>query len=132
MELDFDPLDLPPPRPSPHRSRRLRKKLFIEEFQQFGFHVGFQLDPGLSNSQLDQLHDRFIIEAIEGNSLSCGGGGSRTELHFYVLGSGPSHHLVSATEGQRAAVMDWLAANRDQGVIDFAASSLMDANYDPA
>lgn len=132
MELDFDPLDIPPPRPSPHRSRRLRKKLFIEEFQQFGFHVGFRLNPDLSAGQLEQMFDRFLMEAIEGNSLSCGGGGSLTEMSFYVMGSGPHRRQVSATEEQRQAVLSWLEDNRANGVVDFAASPLMDANYDPA
>lgn len=129
MELEHEPLGIPLPRASRHRSRRLRKKLFLDEFQQMGFSVAFKLDPELPRDQAEILWDRFLDEAIEGNGLSCGGGGSWHEAHFYVMPAyGPGHR--SAQPHQRTAVLEWFEANRDQGVVDYGASPLMDANYD--
>lgn len=129
MELKHDPVGIPLPRASRNRSRRLRKKLFLDEFQQLGFSVAFKLDPDLPRDQSEVLWDRFIEEAIEGNNLSCGGGGTWTEAHFYVMPAyGPGHR--STTPQQRQGVLDWLEANRAQGVVDYGASPLADANYD--
>lgn len=57
-----------------HRSRRLRKKLRIGEFQEFGFGVSFQLRPELPKEELENFWDAFILEAIERNGLVYGGG----------------------------------------------------------
>lgn len=129
MNLDIEPVGVPLPRPSRHRSRRLRKKMHLDEFQQKGFHVGFKVREGMERAKLDKLWDRFIEEAIEGNGLGCGGGGSLNEARFYVMGSS-GRRCCSATEDQRQAVLDWLEANREHGIVDYAVSGLVDANYD--
>lgn len=131
MDLDTSPLGIPYPKPSAHRSRRLRKKLFLDEFQQLGFHVGYQFDPTLTREQAEVLWDRFIEEAIEGNGLVCGGGGTWHEAKYYVMGShGRRFRELSVRPEQRQGVIDWLEANRGVGVVDYAVSELEDANYD--
>lgn len=117
-----------PPSPSRHRSRRLRKKLSIGEFQVLGFDLDFRVDTALSHQAADDLFDRFINEAIEANGLVCGGGGDLYAMHFYVLGSS-GHRYRSATETQQEQVSQWLTDRRPDGVIDFQVGSLKDANY---
>lgn len=117
-----------PPRPSRHRSRRLRKKLSIGEFQVLGFDLDFRVDTALSHQAAEALFDRFINEAVEANGLVCGGGGDLYAMHFYVLGC-PGHRYRSATATQQEQVSQWLADRRPDGVIDFQVGSLKDANY---
>lgn len=53
-----------------HRSRRLRKKLRVGEFQEIGFEASFQLRQELPKEELENLWDAFILEAIEWNGSS--------------------------------------------------------------
>jgi uncharacterized protein len=79
------------------RSRRLRKKLRIGEFQEFGFEVSFTFRAGLDEDRLMHFWDAFILDAIERNALAYGGGtngfvsswarGSVTEAHREMVGS---------------------------------------------
>ena len=43
-----------------NRSRRLRKKMHIEEFQEVGFSVAWRFPEGTSGEQVDQIVDDFI------------------------------------------------------------------------
>ena len=110
------------PKPSRHRSRRQRKKLFIGEFQVMGFSVEMNIDPTLSAEQSDSLFDDFIWTAIEGNGLSCGGGGTKSSWRVFVV---PEKR--SATEADRAAVQAWLHAQA--GIQSSSVSALEDAQY---
>jgi uncharacterized protein YggL (DUF469 family) len=56
-----------------NRSRRLRKKLRVDEFQKFGFATSWVYVSGLSESGLDVFLDNFI-DFIEANGLCFGGG----------------------------------------------------------
>lgn len=87
--------------PSTHRSRRLRKKLRIDEFQELGFPVEFRFAHDLSEAQRTMFWDTFLAEAIEANSLMFGGGESG-----YVCTLGRK----SATDLHRSQVQFWLAA----------------------
>ncbi len=60
---------------SHHRSRRLRKKLHIDEFQELGFEVAFRLRDGLSADEMGAFWDAFIGDAIEGQYVA-------NNLHF--------------------------------------------------
>ena len=53
-----------------NRSRRLRKKMHIEEFQEVGFSVAWRFPEGTSVEQIDQDVDAFINEVIEPNKLA--------------------------------------------------------------
>jgi uncharacterized protein len=58
-----------------NRSRRLRKKLHIEEFKELGFTVSWCFDEGTSEETLDNIVDQFILEAIQPNGLAYEGSG---------------------------------------------------------
>jgi hypothetical protein len=44
-----------------HRTRRLRKKLRVGEFREFGFDVSFTFRDGLDENQLTDFWDAFIL-----------------------------------------------------------------------
>ena len=56
------------------RSRRLRKKLHVGEFQQLGFLVEAEL---AKNADDEALVDSFLVQAIAPRNLSFGGWGIR-------------------------------------------------------
>lgn len=43
-----------------NRSRRLRKKMHIDEFQELGFSVAWRFPEGTSEEQIDKTVDDFI------------------------------------------------------------------------
>jgi len=51
-----------------NRSRRLRKKMHIEEFQEVGFSVAWRFPEGTSVEQIDQDVDAFINEVMSQTS----------------------------------------------------------------
>ncbi|VYT68878.1 DUF469 family protein [Metakosakonia massiliensis] len=58
-----------------NRSRRLRKKMHIDEFQEIGFSVTWRFPEGTSEEQIDKVVDDFISEAVEPAGLIFGGSG---------------------------------------------------------
>lgn len=68
-----------------NRSRRLRKKMHIDEFQELGFSVAWRFPEGTSEEQIDKTVDDFINEVIEPNKLAFDGqrlsGLGRSDLH---------------------------------------------------
>ncbi|SUI19087.1 uncharacterized protein YggL [Salmonella enterica subsp. salamae] len=48
-----------------NRSRRLRKKMHIDEFQELGFSVAWRFPEGTSEEQIDKTVDDFINDVIE-------------------------------------------------------------------
>ncbi len=107
------------PRPSPHRSRRLRKKLRIDEFRLLGFALSFEILPAPGTQAYDDVWNALLSEGIEAHALTMGGG---NEHAFIVPEQG------SATEAHRARVRDWLLARAD--VTDVVVGPLVDAHYD--
>ena len=85
--------------PAGSRSRRLRKKLHVGEFQQMGFEVEFAFRQKLDREQDDQFWDAFIIDAIESNKLTFGGG-----TEGFVV----PENRATATEPHRQIVHAWL------------------------
>lgn len=49
--------------------KRLRKKKRIDEFQEFGFNIGFRFSSELNIEIRENFIDKFLEKAIEGNSL---------------------------------------------------------------
>ncbi|RLD61709.1 MAG: hypothetical protein DRJ05_02015 [Bacteroidetes bacterium] len=101
--------------------KRIRKKLHLGEFQEFGFEISFNLIPNLSDKQLDAFFDEFIMDAVEKNSLFFGGGGNKQEWEGFLA----LNRRGSATEGHRANISKWLASNPK--VVDFEVGKLIDA-----
>src|SRR3990172_10932848 len=83
------------------RTRRLRKKLRIAEFTQFGFEVSFGLRSGLAEEEMTRFWDAFLLELIEPNGLAYAGG-----VSGFVSGWG----RASASEPHRELVRAWLTA----------------------
>ncbi|MCH1917878.1 50S ribosome-binding protein YggL [Shewanella sp. A3A] len=59
------------------RSRRLRKKLRVDEFQELGFDVAWRFPDTISEEEIDAQVDKFIAEVIEPRNLGFHGGGHR-------------------------------------------------------
>ena len=101
-----------------HRNQRMRKKLRVGEFQELGFDVSFELRPELVEDELIRFWDTFILDAIERNGLSYGGG---TNGFASVWGRG------SATEMHRENVRSWLSSRAE--VLSVSVGPLFDAWY---
>lgn len=57
-----------------NRSRRLRKKLCVDEFQELGCELTLSFHEGLSEEGADKFVDEFLLEGIDGNGLGYVGG----------------------------------------------------------
>lgn len=101
------------------RSRRLRKKLHLDEFQELGFDVKTVLKEPFFGTAEEELLIAFIEEAIESRGLIYGGGVGCG----YVCKAGGG----SATDDDRAAVRDWLQARSEFASVTVRA--LSDAWY---
>jgi len=86
------------------RSRRLRKKLHVGEFQVFGFAITFTINRQLKN--FDDALDGWI-DYVESQSWCFGGGGSvlDNEIEGYLC----RYDRGSLTESDRDLVAYWLA-----------------------
>jgi uncharacterized protein len=105
---------------SKNRSKRLRKKLHIGEFQEFGLNLSFSLKDALEAEALDTFIDEFILEAIENNGLVYGGGVGNETCGFVALeGQG------SVTDAHIAKLKSWLQAQSNVTNIEIGA--LVDA-----
>ena len=101
---------------SRNRNRRLRKKLRVGEFQEFGFDISFSLRPELPEADTIRFWDEFILEAIENHSLAFGGG---TEGFVTAWGRG------TTTDTHREIVRAWLTSRPE--VVSAQAGPLVDA-----
>ena len=102
-----------------NRSRRLRKKLCVDEFQELGCELTLNLREGLSEAEIDEFLDAFLLDAIEGNGLGYVGG---EDYGFVCLGK-----RGSVNEEQRAAVEAWLKGRNE--LEKFELSPLQDVWY---
>jgi uncharacterized protein YggL (DUF469 family) len=84
------------------RSARLRKKLHIGEFQEFGFEFEADIDESFSPEQIAIACDAFLDEIVEPRGL--GMGGWLNGAYFQSMEHG------SATDDDREAVRIWLEA----------------------
>ena len=101
-----------------NRSRRLRKKLRVDEFQELGFDVAWKVKDGITGDELDAFMNKFFEEVIEANELGFGGEGD-TLWHGLIC----TQKLGSCTDENRAAVETWL---KDNGATSVAVSELYD------
>ena len=83
-----------------NRSRRLRKKLCVDEFQELGFELNLDFKEGLDDEAVDAFLDAFLTEAMDGNGLDYVGGDDFGLVCKATRGS--------VTAEQRAAVEAWL------------------------
>ena len=101
-----------------NRSRRIRKKMRVDEFQELGFDVAWKLADGTSSEAIDEFVDKFIVEAIEPNDLGFGGEGD-VLWHGLIC----TRSLGKCTEEDRKTVEQWLTKN---GATSVAVSELYD------
>lgn len=87
------------------RSRRLRKKLHLEEFQELGFDVEAEFKEIQTGAAEEELLIAFIDGVIEPRGLIYGGG---VACGFVCKAGGGS-----ATEEDRSAVQKWLQARSE-------------------
>ncbi|MEI7084564.1 YggL family protein [Pectobacterium versatile] len=104
------------------RSRRLRKKLHIDEFQELGFSVSFRFPEGTSVEDIDKLMDKFVDDVIEPQGLAFEGSG-------YLLWEGLVclQKIGHCTEDHRQLVSRWL---EEQKLTDVKVSNLFDIWWD--
>lgn len=101
-----------------NRSRRLRKKLRLDEFKELGFDVAWQFNEDISNEGVDAFIDLFFAQVIQPHGLSFGGEGD-TLWHGLIC----LQKSGSCTDEHRQAVASWL---QDNGVKSVAVSELYD------
>ena len=101
-----------------NRSTRIRKKLRVDEFQEFGFDIAWKLKDGINGEELDVFIDKFFAEAIQPNGLGFGGEGD-TLWHGLIC----TQKLGSCTDENRSTVEKWLT---DNGATSVAVSELYD------
>lgn len=88
-----------------NRSKRLRKKLYVDEFKVMGFEIDMTFIENATEDQLDDFLDAFLT-LIEDNNLIFVGGGTREAFSGFVT---PNERYTSATEAQKKQIADWLA-----------------------
>jgi uncharacterized protein len=98
--------------------KRLRKKLHLGEYREFGFNVTFTCP--CDQYEIDKFLEDFW-DAIEINETICCGGGGVKEWHFYVYG----RSRASATETDRLNVLTWLEGQSE--VTDIVVGPLVDS-----
>jgi uncharacterized protein YggL (DUF469 family) len=105
------------------RSRRLRKKLYINEFQVLGFEVSFKFEDVEENT-FDSFFSE-IMDFVESRDLILGSAGGTDTFTLYVSSF---ERYGSATEDDRIAFQKWLA---DKAFIkDAVVAELTDAYYE--
>lgn len=102
-----------------NRSRRLRKKLCVDEFQELGFELQLSYPEGTEDAVIEAFFADLVVDAIESNGMALIGG-----EEFAVICSGKRG---SVTPEQRAAVEAWLKTRSE--VSSFEISSLLDVWY---
>ncbi len=101
-----------------NRSRRLRKKLCVDEFQEIGFELNLSYPDDLSDEAVEAFLDQFIA-MIASHGLGYVGG---DDYGFVCLGK-----RGSVTAEQRATVEAWLKARSELSNVEV--SPLMDVWY---
>ena len=102
-----------------NRSRRLRKKLCVDEFQELGFELNLNFKEDLSEDVIDAFLAQFLSDAMTANGLGYVGGDDYGLVCLAKRGS--------VSEEQRAQVEAWLKGRAE--LVDFTVSPLMDVWY---
>lgn len=102
-----------------NRSRRLRKKLCVDEFQELGFELNLGFKEDLADEAIDAFLDAFLTEAMDANGLDYVGGDDYGLVCLAKRGS--------VTEEQRHIVEAWLKGRDEVNSVEV--SPLLDAWY---
>ncbi|TWI53759.1 hypothetical protein IQ22_02366 [Pseudomonas duriflava] len=101
--------------------RRLRKKLYLGEFQELAFELKADFKQTLEDPELDAFLEAFI-DFIESRDLDYVGGFGETWIEGTIMASKRYH---SPSEEDRQVLTDWLKARSE--VASATASDLYDA-----
>jgi uncharacterized protein len=94
-----------------NRSRRLRKKMHIDEFQELGFSVQWTFPEGTDVNVIDKTVDAFIDEVIEANGMAFDGSGYLQWEGLLCL-----QEIGHCTDDHRKLVVKWLEARQLKNV----------------
>lgn len=94
------------------RSRRLRKKMRIDEFQELGFIVKWSFAEGTPIEEVDSTVDALIAEAIEPHGLAFEASGYLSWEGIVCL-----QKIGKCTEEHREAVESWLKAKSMKDIV---------------
>lgn len=108
----------------PTRSKRLRKKLFLDEFATYGFELECEFKEELPEDQLSTFVDSFFIDAISAKGLAFGGGLSSKRLSGFIVSS---KRYGSTTETDKNLLKTWLSAQPEVAKVEIG--EIIDANY---
>ncbi len=86
------------------RSRRLRKKLYLDEFAVSGFECACKIDVEIG-AEFDAFIDDFV-DFLDSQNLIAGGGGSPADFAMFVMSA---KRYQSTSEADREAVKNWLS-----------------------
>ncbi|MBU2869316.1 50S ribosome-binding protein YggL [Colwellia sp. E2M01] len=104
------------------KSRRLRKKLYLDEFAVKGVEVDCTLTCK-DEPELAVIMDDFLLY-VDSLNLFVSGGGDLTTLSGFISSN---ERYGSVTEAQRASISAWL--KEQKLVAEFTVGELVDANY---
>lgn len=104
------------------RSRRLRKKMHIDEFQELGFSVGFVFPEGTSEETIDSTVDALIEDVIDPNGLAFDGSGYLQWEGLICL-----QQTGKCTDEHRELVRKWL---EDRKLNNIQVTELFDVWWD--
>jgi uncharacterized protein YggL (DUF469 family) len=90
-----------------NRSRRLRKKMHLGEFQELGFSVAWRFAEGTAVEDIDKTLDAFIDEVIEPNGMAFDGSGYLQWEGLICL-----QKLGNCSDEQRELIKSWLTARQ--------------------
>lgn len=105
-----------------NKSRRLRKKLYLDEFAILGFEFSCTLNAKTSD-EFDSLISQ-LVDFVESRELSMVGGGNTTLFSALICSA---HRYASATEEDRDSITAWL--DKQQAISNIEVGKLVDANY---
>ena len=103
------------------RSRRLRKKLRLEEFQELGFELSWNFPAGTAEEKIDQTIDAMILEVVEPRKLALAGNG-----HLGWEGLICTQQIGKCSEDDIKACCEWL---KQSGMENIKHSNLFDIWY---
>ena len=104
------------------KSRRLRKKLYLDEFAVLGFEISCSIGVKCSDD-FDLFLDQ-LVSFVENHELIMGGGGDVKEFSAFICSE---HRYVSATNDDRDNIEAWL--NNNEAANNIVIGELVDANY---
>jgi uncharacterized protein len=104
--------------------RRLRKKLRVGEFHEFGFEVSVKFKLTLNAADFEKFVNEFIDE-VEENKLLFGGGGDFNTWKGFVT---TAKKYQSPTTAEREKIKNWLENHWE--IADCEVGNFNDAWYD--